>query len=99
MQDGETHQAYERARAPGVEHFIEEWRIETSTGWIEGVNKGKWTMSNFKWLANGEVTGASEEYEDLIGSKWQYGGTTDDPSVGPSYVVTGTGKFHITHNK
>ena len=86
--------------APGVEHFTEYWRIEPfSGGYIEGENKGKWTMSNFKWVGNGEVTGASLEYENLIGSKWQYSGTTDDPSVGPPYLVTGNGKFHITHNK
>jgi len=86
--------------APGVEHFTEYWKIEPySGGYIEGENKGKWTMSNFKWVANGEVTGASQEYEQLIGSKWQYGGTTDDPSVGPPNLVTGNGKFHITHNK
>jgi hypothetical protein len=86
--------------APGVEHFTEYWRIEPETGgYIEGENKGKWTMSNFKWIANGEVTGASEKWEHLIGSKWQYGGTTDDPSVGPPNLVTGNGKFHITHNK
>ena len=86
--------------ALGVEHFTELWRIEPVTGgYIEGENKGKWTMVNFKWIANGEVTGASEEWEHLIGSKWQYGGTTDDPSVGPPNLVTGNGKFHITHNK
>ena len=85
--------------APGVEHFIEYWRIETLTGTIEGENKGKWTMSNFKWLANGEVTAATGDWADLVGSKWQYGGTTDDPSVGPPNLVTGNGKFHITHNK
>jgi hypothetical protein len=86
--------------ALGVEHFTEYWRIEPySGGYIEGENKGKWTMSNFKWVANGEVTGASLEYDHLIGSKWQYGGTTDDPSVGPPNLVTGNGEFHITHNK
>jgi hypothetical protein len=86
--------------APGVEHFTEYWRIEPGTGgYIEGENKGKWTMANFKWVANGEVTGASPEYDHLIGSKWQYGGTTDDPSVGPPNLVTGNGEFHITHNK
>jgi hypothetical protein len=83
--------------APGVEQFIEYWRIEpNSGGYIEGENKGKWTMSNFNWIANGEVTGASAEWEYLIGSRWQYGGTTDDPSVGPPNPVTGSGRFHIT---
>jgi len=84
--------------APGVEHFIEEWLIVTGTGTIEGENKGKWTMANFKWIANGEVTGATGEWTHLIGSKWQYRGTTDDPFAG-IIPVTGTGKFHITHNK
>ena len=80
-----------------IEHFTEYWYIETETGYIQGENKGKWTFSNFAWVANGEVTDASLEYDHLIGSKWQYGGTTNDPSV--SDPVVGYGKFHITHNK
>ena len=84
--------------APGVEHFIEYWRIEPETGgYIDGENKGKWTMSNFKWLANGEVTGASLEYEYLIGSKWQYSGKTNNPDIDDP--VVGYGTWHITHNK
>ena len=86
--------------APGVEHFTEDWRIEPySGGDIEGYNKGKWTMSNFKWIANGEVTGASSEWQHLIGSKWQYSGTTTEFPVEPPTPVTGIGKWHITHNK
>ena len=84
--------------APGVEHFTESWLIEPySGGYIAGVNKGKWTMSNFKWVGNGEVTGASSQYEYLIGSKWQYSGITDEPV--PGELCRGIGEFHITHNK
>ena len=80
-----------------VEHFIEEWRIEPeSGGYIEGENVGKWTFSNFKWVGNGEVTGASVEYANLIGSKWQYSGTTNSPDEVP---LEGYGTWHITHNK
>jgi hypothetical protein len=82
-----------------VEHFIEYWRIEPySGGYIQGENQGKWTFSNFKWVGNGEVTQASEYYGHLIGSKWQYRGTTSDPSD-LTIPLTGFGKFHITHNK
>jgi hypothetical protein len=80
-----------------IEHFTEYWYIETDAGYIQGENKGKWTFSNFKWIANGEVTDASEEYEHLIGSRWQYSGTTNNPFVDDP--VVGYGKFHITHNK
>jgi len=80
-----------------IEHFTEYWYIDTGTGYIQGENKGKWTFSNFKWVANGEVTGASEDYEHLIGSRWQYSGTTNNPFVDDP--VVGYGKFHITHNK
>jgi hypothetical protein len=80
-----------------VEHFVEEWRIEPeSGGYIEGENVGKWTFSNFKWVGNGEVTGASVEYANLIGSKWQYSGTTNSPDEVP---LEGYGTWHITHNK
>ena len=83
--------------APGVEHFIEYWYIETGDDYIQGENKGKWTMSNFNWVANGEVTDASDDYGHLIGCKWQYRGTTNDPFIDDP--VVGYGKFHITHNK
>ena len=80
-----------------VEHFVEYWRIETESGYIQGENLGKWTFSNFKWMANGEVTEASENYQYLIGSQWQYRGTTTDPfGVDP---LVGYGNWHITHNK
>jgi hypothetical protein len=82
-----------------VEHFVEYWRIEPkSGGYIQGENLGKWTFSNFKWVANGEVTDASSEYENLIGSQWQYRGTTTDPSD-ESVPLVGSGKWHITCNK
>lgn len=80
-----------------IEHFTEYWYIETDTGYLQGENKGKWTFSNFKWVANGEVTDASLEYEHLIGSQWQYGGTTNNPAV--DYPICGYGEWHITHNK
>ena len=82
-----------------VEHFVEYWRIEPySGGYIQGENLGKWTFSNFKWVANGEVTEASETYEHLIGSQWQYRGTTTDP-FDPSVSLEGYGKWDITCNK
>ena len=81
-----------------VEHFIEYWRIETEDGYIQGENLGKWTFSNFKWMANGEVTEASETYEHLIGSQWQYRGTTTDP-FDPEVSLEGFGSWHITCNK
>jgi hypothetical protein len=85
--------------APGTEHFIEEWGIMTSNGWINGTSKGKWTMANYKWVANGEITYADPDWEHLVGSKMQYSGTTSEFPVPFGTPVIGTGKMHITHNK
>jgi hypothetical protein len=85
--------------APGTEHFIEEWGIETFDGWINGTSKGKWTMANYKWVANGEVTYAEGQYAHLVGSRFQYRGTTTEFPVEPPTPVSGTGKMHITLNK
>ena len=85
--------------APGTEHFIEEWIIETDDGVIEGNTKGKWTMANYKWAANGEVTSATGDWEHLVGSRFQYRGTTTEFPVEPPTLVSGEGKLHITHDK
>ena len=85
--------------SPGTEHFTEEWLIVTFTGNIIGEVEGKWTMSNYKWVANGEVTDATGDWVYLIGSQMQYGGTTTEFPVPPGTLVTGEGSMHITHNK
>jgi hypothetical protein len=85
--------------APGVELFTEDWGILTEHGWINGTNKGKWTMANYKWVANGEVTYACNEYAHLVGSRFQYRGTTTEFPVDPPTPVSGTGILHITHDK
>ncbi len=84
---------------PGnTQHFTELWTITTSDGEIEGVvqPKGVWRFANFKWVANGEVTGATGAWSDLIGSRWHYGGTTTTPFVAPPTPVTGTGALVIS---
>ncbi len=88
-----------RMPAPGTELFTEDWGILTSYGWINGTNKGKWTMANYKWVANGEVTYACSEYAHLVGSRFQYRGTTTEFPVVPPTPVNGTGILHITHDK
>lgn len=86
--------------APGTEHFTENWRIETYDGEvIEGNNKGKWTMANYKWGANGEVLSATGEWAYLVGSRMHYGGTTTEFPVPYGTPVSGTGKLQITYSK
>jgi hypothetical protein len=87
-----------RFPAPGTELFTEEWGILTADGWINGTNKGKWTMANYKWVANGEVTYACSEYEHLLGSRFQYRGTTTEFPVPYPTPVSGTGTLKITYN-
>jgi len=79
-----------------TEHFSETWLIETSNGKIEGFDEGVWSMSNYKWIANGRVTGADGIYSDLVGANFQYKGTTTEFPVPKGTPVSGTGKLHIT---
>lgn len=63
-----------------TEHFYEEFTIEPNSGGeIYGVDAGVWNFSTFKFRANGLVTGASPEWEDLVGFKLHEIGTTSDP--------------------
>jgi len=72
------------------------WLIETSDGKIEGFVEGVWSMSNYKWIANGRVTGADGIYSDLVGANFQCKGTTTEFPVQKGTPVSGTGKLHIT---
>lgn len=85
------------ASFPGkTEHFSEAWTITTDDGDIEGVvHKGVWRFANFKWVANGEVTGATGSWSDLVGSRWHYSGTTTEFPVPPGTLVTGTGTIML----
>jgi hypothetical protein len=50
-------------------HFFEEFTIYAPTGEIYGENAGIADQKKFKYRANGWVTGATEEWEHLVGSK------------------------------
>jgi hypothetical protein len=65
-------------------HFVEDFiiwpgntnREQGGDDWIEGKNCGVWTLSTFKFRAQGWVTDASEDYADLVGNQYHEMGTT-----------------------
>lgn len=81
-----------------TEHFSETWKIVTATGVIEGYDEGVWRFANFKWTANGKVTGATGEWSYLVGSNMHYRGVTTEFPVPPGTPVSGTGVLIISPN-
>jgi hypothetical protein len=83
------------ASFPGkTEHFHETWLIETDSGSISGFDDGVWSFVNFKWVANGRVTGATGSWTSLIGCKMRYSGTTTE-FLGVGNPIHGTGILMI----
>ena len=79
-----------------VEHFFEDFYIDLGDGWISGYDSGVWNFATFKFRATGWVTGASANYEYLIGCKFHEEGITTDP--GPDFAnlpIIGTGTCFI----
>ncbi len=75
-----------------TEHFYEIWVIETDDGeTITGYDEGVWRFANYKWVANGEVTGATGDWAYLVGYNMHYSGVTTEFPVPPGTPVTGTG--------
>jgi len=75
-----------------TEHFYEIWVIETDDGeTITGYDEGVWRFANYKWVANGEVTGATGDYEYLVGYNMHYSGVTTEFPVPFGTPVSGTG--------
>jgi hypothetical protein len=66
-------------------HFVEEFTIWPSSGGeIYGKDWGLWNLgSTLKFRAQGWVTDASEEWEDLVGSHYFEMGWTSGPDVIP----------------
>ena len=71
-----------------VMHFLEDFYIEFSDGWVSGYDKGLWNFATFKYRATGWVTDTSANYEYLIGSKFHEVGVTTIPE--PPIIGTGT---------
>jgi len=85
------------ASYPGkTEHFSEKWVIVTPDGVIEGFDKGVWASSNFKWVANGRVTDATNGWSYLVGCDFHYGGTTTTFPVPYGTPVNGTGTMILS---
>jgi hypothetical protein len=71
-------------------HFVEEFTIwPYSGGEISGKDWGVWNFSTLKFRAQGWITGATPEWEHLIGSHYHEMGWTSDPSVIPIYAPDG----------
>jgi hypothetical protein len=80
---------------PGkTEHFHETFIIETGSGSISGYDDGVWSFVNFKWVANGRVTGATGSWAYLIGCNMRYSGTTTE-FLGVGNPIHGTGILMI----
>jgi len=85
------------ASFPGqTEHFSETWLIVTPDGEIEGFDEGVWSFNNFKWSANGKVTGATGTWSYLIGYDMHYSGTTTEFPVPFGTPVSGTGTLILS---
>ena len=79
-------------------HFFEEFTIKPySGGEIHGEDNGVWNFSTFKFRANGRVTGASEEWADLVGYKFHEMGRTTDPFDPEADVVSAPGTIMTLH--
>jgi hypothetical protein len=79
-------------------HFFETFTIwPESGGEIRGENAGVWNFSTFKFRANGRVTGASEEWADLVGYKFHEMGRTTDPFDPEADVVSAPGTIMTLH--
>ena len=90
--NGEIYITLVGASFPGkTEHFSETWTIVTDDGVITGYDEGVWRFVNYKWVANGEVTGASGTLSYLIGYNMHYSGVTTEFPVPPGEPVSGTG--------
>jgi hypothetical protein len=77
------------------EHFFETFTIKPDSGGvIYGEDAGVWNFSTFKFRANGRITSASEEWEDLVGYKFHEMGITSDPSNPPITASGVTMKLH-----
>ncbi len=90
--NGELYVTLATASFPGkTELFSETWLIETDGGVIEGFDEGVWRFANFKWVANGKVTGATGGWSYLAGYDMHYHGTTTEFPVDLYTPVNGTG--------
>jgi hypothetical protein len=90
--NGDLYVALVAATFPGkTEHFAEIWRVETDAGVIEGFDVGVWSFINWKFMANGKVTGATGAWSYLEGYDMHYRGTTTNPDVAPPTLLSGTG--------
>jgi len=79
-----------------TEHFSETWIIVTDNGVLEGYDNGVWRFVNFKWTANGKVTGATGELSYLIGYNMHYSGVTTEFPVPFGTPVNGTGTLILS---
>ena len=78
-------------------HFVENFVITPySGGKIFGKNYGVWTLSTFKYRANGWVLDASPEWQHLIGYKYhEMGVTSTDTSNTPPDPIYAPGGWAI----
>jgi hypothetical protein len=82
------------ASFPGkTEHFSETFVITTADGTIEGFDDGVWSFVTFKWRANGQITGATGIYANLVGSNVHEMGMTTPLGA----EVTAWGTITIMH--
>jgi len=95
--NGDLYVTLAGAWLPGkTEHFSETWRIETSAGAIEGFDEGVWSFNNFKFAANGKVTGATGTWSYLVGWDMHYRGRTTEFPVPYGTPVNGTGTLILS---
>jgi hypothetical protein len=93
----ETDQNYVTGAKGGkVEHYFENFLITTPTGTISGAEKGIYNFSsNFKFSADGWVTGATGAWTYLVGYKFHEIGWTTDPFDPNATALYGTSTMFL----